>query len=247
MPIIEHTTSQTLTGEHPQDALRPYWLDGAIVRYQMFEVSGADPDTFRFWAGSFACDARHVWCASKRLRGADPESFTMLNFAWARDRDHVWTLGGALATAEASSFEVCDDGVYLLPTGTPAPYGYARDHANVYYYDFNGRPVVVRKADTASFASLNDGHFARDSEHVFCHGSVLPAARLDGWSRLGGFYSTDGQRVYYYNRRIRDADAATFTVEPLRRVQLARDRSHFWRNDNEIDEAGFERQLSRSE
>ena len=242
MPLPEHTEPRELRDYHDsKDELRPYWRDGRAVRYREFELTGADAANFRFWAGSFGTDGKGVWCASKRLRGVDAASFRMENLTWARDAGRVWTLGGELKGVQADHFRVSDDGVYVLPSGVSLPYGYACDDQHVYYYDFSGKPKLVRKADAASFESCNDGHFAVDARVVFCAGSALPAAKPASWRRLGGFYSADGSRIYYHNRRVKHADAACFRVVATGSRQLARDAQHFWRNDVEIDRSEFER------
>jgi hypothetical protein len=149
-------------------------------------------------------------------------------------------MGGRIAEADAESFEVCDDGVHLLPPVTRVPYGYGKDKARVHYYDFDGKANWVRKASPGSFVSLNDGHFGKDDHLVFCGAVTLPRANVARWRKIGGFYSKDDARVYYLNRHIKQADYGSFEVVPSDRLQLAKDKHYYYSNDQVVDQAYVE-------
>src|SRR5262249_990817 len=157
-------------------------------------------------------DRKQCYCTSSRLTGCHAGSFRALNFAYATDGQSVWTMGGRIAEADAQSFVVCDDGVHHLPSGDRVPYGYGKDKARVYYYEFEGKANWVRKASSGSFVSLNDGHFGKDEHFVFCGAATLPRAKVEQWRKIGGFYSKDDARVYYFNRQIKQADYDSFEV-----------------------------------
>ena len=58
---------------------------------------------------------------------------------------------------------------------------------------------------------------------------------------LSHWYSRDAKRVYYLNREIKGADRDSFTVcTPMDAApladHLARDKDHFYQNDEMIDE-----------
>src|SRR5262249_19606575 len=121
----------------PQTA---YWTrSGREVLYRHDPIRGADRGSFRFFLGGFAKDARACYCTHTRIRGADPESFRALNFTYFADATSAWTMGGIVKGADIATFSVCDAGAessldLLIPTG------YARDSAQVYYYNFDGKP-----------------------------------------------------------------------------------------------------------
>ena len=50
---------------------------------------------------------------------------------------------------------------------------------------------------------------------------MLPKANVERWRKIGGFYSKDDTRVYYFNRHIKQADCDSFEVVPSDRFQLA--------------------------
>lgn len=218
--------------------------DGKIRFRDAYTMPGADVETFRFYRGSFAKDRKNCYCANGRLAGGDGRTFRALNFAYATDGRFVWTIGGKAKDADPETFEVCDDGSFELATGSRVPYGFAKDAGRVYYYDFDGKPAVVRKATPASFVSLNDGHFARDENFVFCGAATLPKADPRTWRKTGGFYSQDERGVFYFNRPIKNADVDSFEHVPARFMQFAKDATRFYRNDEVLDRDEWQRMLA---
>lgn len=244
MPIADDTREFTPTRNQFRegDETTLYWIRGETILYRHYPLKGADIESFRFYLGSFAKDRKHCYCTSTRLGGGNGATFRALNYTYAADGQFVWTMGGKIKDADADSFVVCDDGVYELGGGSRAPYGFGKDKNRVYYYDSNGKPNWVRKASPASFVSLNDGHFGRDDNFIFCGAATLPKAKVENWRKIGGNYSKDDARIYYFNRPIREADYGSFEVASTGRswIQLAKDNSHFYHNDRVIDAAEFE-------
>lgn len=228
------------------DPTTMYWIRGKEVLYRYYPLKGADVGSFTFYLGSFGKDCKHCYCASTRLAGGNGATFRTLNFTYATDGRYVWTMGGKIKDADAESFQVCDDGVYYLNTDAPVPHGFGKDKNRVYYYDFEGKPNWVRKASTASFVSLNDGYYGKDDCFVFCGAVTLPKAKVRHWRKIGGFYSKDDARIYYFNRLIADADYETFeVVNSYGTLQLAKDKNRFFDTDCVVDESRFQEQLRK--
>ena len=224
---------------HPTGRPTLYWLKNGQVRWGGYPVRGADADSFVYWAGGFAKDARYCYCNGSRFRDADPETFRALNYTYAADKDSVWTIGGGIKGVERSSFVVCDVGIYMIGDSM-IPYGFAKDSKRVYYYDFDGKPNWVRKAVADSFVSLGDGHFGHDDERIFYGRSMLRRADRGAWHKLGGIFSTDGVRVYYGNTHLPDVDAASFEYVPNPwDSQLARDSKAYYWGATPISESHF--------
>jgi hypothetical protein len=218
------------------DLRRLYWMNGGTVMCGPAEVPGADPETFVFYVGCFAKDKRHCYFFSGKLRGANPNAFHALNFTYYKDDRFVWTMGGKVKDAIAESFVACDSGIFYL-AGRALPHSYGKDARKVFYYDFNGKPCWVRKANPETFASFDDGHFGRDDRFAFYGHAAIPKVDIGTWTKLGASsYSKDGNRVYFLNRVISSADLASFRVIPSSHgMQLARDSNHFYWNDRVID------------
>ena len=220
--------------------------DGAVYFSGLYEnglLKGVLPEDFLCWhywgKTSVAC-----FMGGIRLRGADPASFRVLNFAYAMDKTAVYTTSGRVPGADLSTFEALDDG----QNDSGAPQGYARDSRQVYFHNGDGRVKIIKGAEVSTFRSLGDTYFARDAKRIYAYGKPLPRVELTSWELLPCWYSRDAGRVYYLNREIRGADRDSFTVctppdAPPLADHLARDRNHFYWNDEITEEAQWMEQL----
>ena len=82
--------------------------------------------------------------------------------------------------------------------------------------------------------------------------SSFPKAELTSWELLGHWYSRDAKRVYYLNREIKGADRDSFTVctpldAPPLADHLARDKDHFYQNDEMIEETLWLEQAAQND
>lgn len=215
--------------------------------YRNYPVPRAYAESLRFFRGSFGKDRKNCYCMNHKLAGGNGSTFRALNYTYATDGVFVWTMGGKVKEANAESFIVCDDGVHHLSGGVRVPYGFGKDKDRVFYYDFDGKPNWVRKASPATFVSLNDGHFGKDAHYVFCGIATLPKANVPQWRKIGGYYSKDDQRIYYFNRELREADYGSFEVVAMlyNWIQLAQDKTHFYNNDRIIEAAEFEQIIAK--
>ena len=153
------------------------------------------------------------------------------------DKTAVYTTSGRIPDVELATFQVLDNG----QNDSGAPQGYAKDSRQVYFHNGDGRVKIIKGAEVSSFLSLGDTYFARDEKRIYAYGKQLPKADLPSWELLGYWYSRDAKRVYYLNREIKGADRDSFTVctsldaSPLA-DHLARDKEHYYQNDEMIEE-----------
>jgi len=241
-----------------------YWTDGKVVYFCGEKIKNADIDSFEQFPGCWAKDKNFCYSGSTKLKDADCLTFEVLNYTYAKDKSNVWTLVGRIPEAEAKTFEVCDDGrkslgikFVLLENNKReilesfVPYGFGKDAVNVFYYDFQGKTKIVKRAISSSFQSLNDGYFGYDEKSVFCGKNTLPKANPKTWKKLEDkyFYSKDQNRVYYFNRLIKDADAESFEVVIVSSVfetptQYAKDKNFFYFNDSIVSKEEFEKHIA---
>jgi len=121
----------------------------------------------------------------------------------------------------------------------------------VYYFDFNGKTNIVKKTITTSFVSMTDGvHFGYDEASVFYGRSSLSGANPKTWENLknGYYYSRDRNKIFYFNRLIKDADAETLEVvvtscSLYTPIQLAKDKNNYSWNDNIISKEKFDEEV----
>lgn len=241
--FVEYTPRETFFNSGNTSTL--YVLRGTNVQYLGggSPLRGVNLTTFRFYRSRFAKDCNGVYCAGSKLRDGNGATFRMLNHAFGTDGTHVWTMGGKIDGVDVDSFVVCDDGAKELfgGKGKVVPYGYAKDAAKVYYYDFDGKPMWVRRAIPESFESMNDGYFGRDEKFVFCSGYVLNKAKVNSWEQLPKSYSRDAERIFYFGREIEGADRDSFTVVPTQFKPLAYDTNRFYSMELVISQAEFEK------
>ena len=213
--------------------------DGAVYFSGLYEnglLKGVLPKDFCCW---------HYWGKSSadcflggiRLRGADPASFRVLNYAYAMDKTAVYTTSGRIPDVELATFQVLDNG----QNDSGAPQGYAKDSRQVYFHNGDGKVKIIKGAEVSSFRSLGDTYFARDEKRIYAYGKQLPKADLPSWELLCHWYSRDAKRVYYLNREIKGVDRDSFAVctpldAPPLADHLARDKEHFYQNDEMIEE-----------
>ena len=208
---------QLITNTEPVD--NEFFLrDGAVYFSGLYEnglLKGVAPKDFCCWhywgKSSTAC-----FLGGTRLRGADPASFRVLNFAYAMDKTAVYTTSGRVPGAELAAFHVLDD-------------------------NGDGKVKIIKGVEVSSFRSLGDTYFARDEKRIYAYGKQLPKADLASWELLGHWYSRDARRVYYLNREIKGADRDSFTVctpldAPPLSDHLARDKDHYYQNDEMMEE-----------
>ena len=236
---IHEELLQPIIGTEPVD--NEFFLqDGAVYFSGLYEnglLKGVAPKDFccwRYWGkSSTAC-----FLGGIRLRGADPASFRVLNYAYAMDKTAVYTTSGRIPGVELAAFQVLDNG----QNDSGAPQGYAKDSRQVYFHNGDGKVKIIKGAEVSSFRSLGDTYFARDEKRIYAYGKQLSKADLTSWELLSHWYSRDTKRVYYLNRVIKGADRASFTVctplnAPPLADHLARDKDHFYQNDEMIEES----------
>lgn len=243
-----------------------YWTDGKVVYFGGEKIKNADIDSFEQFPGSWAKDKNSCYSGGRKLKDANSLTFKVLNYTYAKDKNNVWTLEGRISEADAKTFEVCDNGkksmgiTFLLSENNKkevlesfVPYGFGKDVNNVFYYDFQGKTKVIKKAISSSFKSLNDGYFGYDEKLVFCGKNILPKANPKTWRKLADkyYYSQDQNRVYYFNRLIKEADAESFEIVIIPSIfetptQYARDKNYFYFNDSICSSEEFEESLAKN-
>lgn len=205
MTILKHA----LTFDELDDK-NQYWTNGKSVYHHNRQVKGADIDSFEHFFGIWAKDCKSCYSGSLKFRNADTETFIALNYTYAKDKENVWTLAGNIKEADPITFTVCDSGKHSLGKSVRnvgqnkmlheqyVPYGFGKDRNNVYYYDFQGKSKIVRKANPTTFVSLDDGYFGYDDKYVYCGFTTIPNADPETWKKLkeNYYYSLYGNRIF---------------------------------------------------
>jgi len=123
--------------------------------------------------------------------------------------------------------------------------GYLKNGVDVAYEILsareNGKIMLPCRTPNVCRLLCNCYYFARDEKRIYAYGKQLPKAELTSWELLGHWYSRDARRVYYLNREIKGADRDSFTVctpldAPPLADHLARDKDHYYQNDEMMEE-----------
>lgn len=224
-----------------------YWIQHGVVFFGEHPVEGADATTFRCYLSDYAVDARNVYKAGHRDRTLSAASFRCYSLAYHGDDKSVRTrFAGQIPDADVETFRALDRGYEPIHGGEVTfilqPTGYAMDRARVYWCENGAKGIHVTKADPSSFEAVS-GLLGKDDRNVFAGRSALPKVHVRTWRRIAGSYSTDEQRVYYFNRIVPGADPGSFSVHSTNTDLLihARDSRHFYCGDSVISQAEFER------
>ena len=123
-----------------------------------------------------------------------------------------------------------------VKTFSPLTGNYAKDATQVYYAAWE-ESVTIMPVDIESFEVLGDG-YAKDSTQVF-FGKRSVAANVDDFKVLQT-YATDGEKVFFQDRELMNADVATFQAMG---EFYGKDSSNVWYGEkvlNNADATSFE-------
>ena len=217
------------------------------------ELTGADAATFeeiKDWLGK---DKSHVWYEARLVKGCDPQTVTAVKKRLFRDKRDYFYEGAPLHVKDLNSFEVLDLNDYCL---------WAKD-SKCGYFD----STRIEGIDSKTFKSTGT-FIAKDKNHIYRFGKVLPLADPETFEELEIGYMKDKARVWYHDSIMPDADAKSFeskwdygwdskrvwyngrvlkgadakTFEVLKSGYYAKDAKHVWFHDEIVkgaDAASF--------
>lgn len=92
-------------------------------------------------------------------------------------------------------------------TFRPISGSYAEDDYYVYFAEWI-KPVTKMSVDTSTFEVLGNG-YSKDASQVFFEGQTIDA-KTDNFKVLVFPYATDGEKVFYHDRQLANADPQSF-------------------------------------
>jgi hypothetical protein len=160
-----------------------------------FQIVGADAASFHDFDPTYARDKTTVYFDGQPIPDADASSFQVLDRpGFAKDRKHVFALDRVISD-DPAHFELLDASM-------------SKDAAHIYWSD-----GTVLSDDPAHFVIVsNTEHylFTKDGRTVHVNGNPIAGADPATFRVLGGAYSQDRQRIYYFTESVADVDAASF-------------------------------------
>ena len=151
--------------------------------------------------GSYSKDKNHVYYMLQEVKGADAKTFQVMTNEgdYAVDKNHVYYLGEVLKGADPTTFKVGKNGK-------------AYDGKDYFIY---GKPYHV--ADYKTFR-MGKGNWDMDCKYAYYVGEDVQEEgakrlRISDWKSFKGLnelYAKDNKQVYFQDKVVQGADAATF-------------------------------------
>lgn len=126
-------------------------------------IPGADPATFTYIQGNnefcndYAIDKQHAYYRNYAIPGADLSTYTFAGDHYSKDKYHVYYQGKPIP-AQSTTFTYIGG-------------HYARDNTNIFYNSY-----LIPNVDFHTFEYLGDYLTAKDANHVYREGKVIPEA-----------------------------------------------------------------------
>ena len=179
---------------------------------------GADAASFEELADWLGRDKNHVWYEARLVEGCDPQTVQAVKKGLIRDKKDYYFKGAAMHVKDIATFEIVDFNDYCL---------WAKD-SKCGYYD----STQIEGVNYETFKSV--GTFvAKDKNHVYRFGKVLPLADPETFEEIEGGYMKDKDRVWYMDSIMPDAEGKS--VES--KWSYAWDSKHVWYNGRLLEGA----------
>ena len=245
--------------------------DKLHVWYKNKILPGAHPETFTLLENGYAKDKEHAYFYDQLLVNVDISSFEVLTYFFAKDRNIIFSHGKEVFGVEdKKSFEIIDGwfskdstGVYFnndtvllkLPDSDPKSFRcydldlsgqlsslkYYTDKKNVYFTDTDKNAgeedfLYVFDAFTESFEVLAEKYYSKDNFNIYYKNKIIENADAASFETLGLSYAQDRQYIYFENKRLAGADKNTFRVFKEDSDFDARDAQNYYLKGKKVRE-----------
>lgn len=135
-----------------------YWDDHNALGTNTLIDLHADPNTFVTFPvinETYGKDKNTVWYGDTVVQGADSSTFTAEDL-YGHDATHAYYIGEIIPGADPSTYEGLSG-------------AYSKDAVRVYF-----ATSTIVGADASSFQMISDYEFAKDKNHVYSWGVIMP-------------------------------------------------------------------------
>jgi hypothetical protein len=199
-------------------------------------LRNADSKTFRVTSGFLAVDSKSVFRSGKLVSNANSSTFGHLkhrfsNLNFYTDDQHVYYFTNIVDDADPGTFEVI--GSY-----------FSKDHKHAYFcskkcHKIDSTDIKTFRAMSIKSNWANASVYARDKSRVFFCAELkennpcapLPDSDPDSFEYIGKYFSRDMSKVFFREKVVRGADAATFEIfqaDDQSGLYRARDKSSIY-------------------
>lgn len=188
----------------------------------------ADPTTLEVVGQGVLKDKNRVYYGSVDDSKIDPATFVSLGSSYYKDKNHFYLAGNILSISDTNTFTLLGNT------------GYAKDSQHVFFNN-SAEGVVINGADPKTFTTISgfDNWYAKDVNHVYFKGTIIPELESSTLSVVSQNYLKDAKIVYFQNgldknNVIKDADPATFLPIQIYDNLWSKDAKHVYFNGDLI-------------
>jgi DKNYY family len=176
-----------------------YAKDNNHVFYGKKIISNADPITFVLLSILFSKDNSTVYYKGEPIQRSDTKTFELICGNLARDNNHIY-YGDKIISSKPEKFIMMSE-------------NYAKDDNSIWFF----RNMLWERFDTLNVSSVDEfkvieNRYAKDSEQVYFHGTLIENANSDQFQVLSNIWSKDDKYIYCCSKRCKEADYSTFEV-----------------------------------
>lgn len=214
---------------------------------------GADADSFEELEDWLGRDNSHVWYEARLVEGCDPQTVKAIKKGLIRDKKDYYFEGAPLQVKDMETFEIVEFNEYCLWAKDSKCGYYDSTHIEgIDYETFKSAGTFVAKdknhvyrfgkllpqADPETFEDM-EGCYMKDKNHLWYEDSIMPDAVGQSADSKWN-YAWDSKHVWYNGQLLKGADPKTFEV--LKSGYYAKDAKHVWYHDEIVkgaDAASF--------
>lgn len=208
-----------------------YASDGNIIYYNGIPIENSSAGLFRIICEgndksgtTLVTDSFNVYFEGRKVDYIDTDSFVHIEYNFYKDKNHVYVgkdiidgcnsssniriLNNFYITDEKFIFFIKKSNIIIVNGANPKTIKvngqFAVDDKNVYY-----KGEIINDADCNSVKITTNNNYITDSKSVFYTNKQIPASP-DNFVTLGYGYSKSGNRIFFRDKVIRNADIKTF-------------------------------------
>ena len=183
--------------------LYTYWHEGMGFESQTFEVTEADPVTFKeLNHKAFGVDKDHAYYKGILIENSIGKSFESIDNGFSKDSENVYYMYRVVQNADSKTFKLINGGPF------------SQDSKGIYYY---WQPIGA--GDPTSFeiidnlgAKDNSFYYSLSNSGEKLHINKYPIKDKNSFQILDSRYSKDMFQVYFDGEIVDGADSKTFEI-----------------------------------
>ncbi len=190
------------------------------------ELHNADPVTLtNIDRNIYGKDKNYVYYYGVPVPFADPGTFEVIDRTYAKDQYSVFYNGALIEGADPKTFQTFKASKFWASD-------YSRDTRQAFY---QSKPIEVCDVNTFKPHSRYASYWATDSSCVYNKHKKIPELSVKTFKFISINYVTDGNSVFWKDKKLADADPQTFTVYAKEDANQAKDKNRCYIKADEVN------------